>query len=122
MNHSDRPSHIDCTDRTGHLDGVGRIDRADRVERHVDRVDGMDHIDRMDRGEVVDAGTAAARLHDAAVRADLPGFLAWALVHQAELGDLSRIPLARTAANGIDNPQLQERIRALGQLTAHRPR
>jgi DNA-binding SARP family transcriptional activator len=59
------------------------------------------------------AATAAARLHDYAVRADLPEFLAWALVHQAESGDHSRVPLARTAAEGVANPVLQARVRAL---------
>ncbi|WP_326551806.1 AfsR/SARP family transcriptional regulator [Micromonospora sp. NBC_01813] len=66
----------------------------------------------------VRAGTdirkAADRLHDYAVRTDLPEFLAWALVHQAEAGDASRISLARAAADGVTNPLLQARLRALG--------
>ena len=59
------------------------------------------------------AAAAAARLHDDAVRADLPEFLAWALVHQAESGDRSSLALAQATARGITNPALHDRIRAL---------
>ena len=59
------------------------------------------------------AAAAAARLHDDAVRADLPEFLAWALVHQAESGDHSSLALAQATAHGITNPALHDRIRAL---------
>lgn len=65
------------------------------------------------------AASAAARLHDDAVRADLPEFLAWALVHQAELGDRSRIRLARTVVRDIDNPDLQARVQALRSNRVH---
>jgi hypothetical protein len=56
---------------------------------------------------------SAARLYEHAVRSDLPEFLAWALVYQAESGDDSKIPLARSAAHGVTNPQLQARVKAL---------
>ena len=61
------------------------------------------------------AGTAraAARLYDLAVRCDLPEFLAWALVYQAEAGDRGRAALARTAAAGVSNPALRARIVSL---------
>ena len=61
------------------------------------------------------AGTAraAARLYDLAVRCDLPEFLAWALVYQAEAGDRGRAALARTAAAGVSNPALQARVQSL---------
>ena len=55
----------------------------------------------------------AARLYELAARSDLPEFLAWALVYQAESGDRAKIPLARSAADGIANPDLQARVRAL---------
>jgi DNA-binding SARP family transcriptional activator len=58
-------------------------------------------------------GPSAARLYQHAARSDLPEFLAWALVYQAESGDRAKIPLARTAADGVVNPQLQARIQAL---------
>jgi len=56
---------------------------------------------------------SAARLYQDAVRSDLPEFLAWALVYQAEAGDHAQIPLARTAAAGVTNPHLQARVQAL---------
>ena len=56
---------------------------------------------------------AAARLYEYAVRSDLPEFLAWALVYQAESGDYAKAPLARSAAGGIANPVLQARVQAL---------
>lgn len=59
------------------------------------------------------AARAAARLYDFAVRSDLPEFLAWALVYQAEAGDRGRAALARAAAAGVSNPALQARVHAL---------
>jgi hypothetical protein len=56
---------------------------------------------------------AAARLYEHAARSDLPEFLAWALVYQAESGDHAKVPLARSAADGIANPDLQSRVQAL---------
>jgi len=58
-------------------------------------------------------GPSAARLYEHAVHSDLPEFLAWALVYQAESGDRAKVPLARTAADGIANPALQARVQAL---------
>jgi len=59
------------------------------------------------------AAAAAARLYDHASRHDLPEFLAWALVCQAEAGDRGRVPLAVRAAAAVDNPVLAARARAL---------
>jgi hypothetical protein len=42
-----------------------------------------------------------------------PEFTAWALIYQAEAGDLAKLPLARTLAAGIVNPALQARVAAL---------
>jgi hypothetical protein len=58
-------------------------------------------------------GPSAARLYEHAVRSDLPEFLAWALVYQAEFGDHGKAPLARAAADGVTNPVLQARVQAL---------
>jgi hypothetical protein len=55
----------------------------------------------------------AARLYEVAARSDLTEFLAWALVYRAESGDRAKIPLARSAADGIANPDLQTRVQAL---------
>lgn len=57
--------------------------------------------------------TAAQRLHDEALRADLPELLAWALVHQAESGDPTRVAPARAAAADVDDPGLKARAAAL---------
>ena len=65
---------------------------------------------RQDRGLVA---PAAARLYEHAARSDLPEFLAWALVYQAESGDQAKVPLARSAADGIASRDLQARVRAL---------
>jgi hypothetical protein len=56
---------------------------------------------------------AAAQLYAHAARSDLPEFLAWALVYQAESGDRAKSQLARRAAAGVANPDLQARVQAL---------
>ncbi|MCU1536393.1 MAG: transcriptional regulator, family, partial [Humibacillus sp.] len=61
-----------------------------------------------------DVRPAAQRLHDAALRADLPELLAWALVHLAESGDTTRVGPAQAAAAGLDDPALKARAEALG--------
>jgi hypothetical protein len=58
----------------------------------------------------------ARRLYQDGLRADLPEFIAWALIYQAEAGDLTNLPLARTLAAGIVNPALQARVTALEDL------
>jgi hypothetical protein len=47
---------------------------------------------------------------------DLPEFLAWALVHLAELGDRSVVPMARSAAESVDNPALHARVQKLSRF------
>lgn len=56
----------------------------------------------------------ARRLYREAVQADLPEFIAWALVYQAEAGDRANLPLARTLASQVTSPGLQARAAALG--------
>jgi DNA-binding SARP family transcriptional activator len=58
--------------------------------------------------------TLACRLYRDAVRADLPEFIAWALVYLAEGGDPASLPLARTVARDVSNPSLHARVAALG--------
>jgi hypothetical protein len=90
--------------------------RCDRVQDRyvwVSAYIGLAEVEIAARHEIDRVAPLAARLHDDAVRYDLPEFLAWALVHQAEYGDRTRIPLARTAAEGVTNPVLQSRVRAL---------
>jgi len=58
----------------------------------------------------------ARRLYQDALRADLPEFIAWALIYQAEAGDLASLPLGRTMAAQVANPALKARAAALGDL------
>jgi hypothetical protein len=44
---------------------------------------------------------------------DLPEFTTWAVIYLAEAGDLANVPLARTLAAGVVNPELQARAAAL---------
>lgn len=53
------------------------------------------------------------RLYHDALRMDLPEFTAWAVIYQAEAGDLANLPLARTLAASVVNPELQARAAAL---------
>lgn len=55
----------------------------------------------------------ARRLYRDAVRADLPEFIAWALIYQAEAGDRANLPMVRAVAAGVVNPALQARAAAL---------
>jgi hypothetical protein len=55
----------------------------------------------------------ARRLYQQALRTDLPEFIAWALVYQAEAGDLASLPLAGALAAEITNPALRARAAAL---------
>jgi DNA-binding SARP family transcriptional activator len=55
----------------------------------------------------------AARLHADAIRTDLPEFVAWAQVYQAEAGERPNLSLVRALAGQIANPALQARAAAL---------
>jgi DNA-binding SARP family transcriptional activator len=55
----------------------------------------------------------ACRLYRDAVRADLPEFIAWALIYQAEAGDQGNLPLAKAIAGQVTNPALRARAAAL---------
>lgn len=55
----------------------------------------------------------AEQLYHDALRADLPEFIAWALVYRAEAGDQASATLAAALAADIANPALQARAAAL---------
>lgn len=55
----------------------------------------------------------ARSLYQDALRTDLPEFTAWALIYQAEAGDMACVPLARTVAGQVTNPALRARAAAL---------
>jgi DNA-binding SARP family transcriptional activator len=56
----------------------------------------------------------ARALYQDALRTDLPEFIAWALIYQAEAGELAGLPLARSIAEQVTNPALRARAEALG--------
>jgi ATP/maltotriose-dependent transcriptional regulator MalT len=90
--------------------------RCDRVpDRYVwvSAYIGLAQLETAARADIDLVAPAAARLYEHAVRGDLPEFLAWALVYQAESGDHAKVPLARRAAAGIASPVLQARVQAL---------
>ncbi len=55
----------------------------------------------------------AGRLYQDALRMDLPEFIAWALVYQAEQGEPANLLLTRAMAREVSNPALQARAAAL---------
>ncbi len=90
-------------------------DRCDRVSDRYVWVSGYIGLADVELADAA-GGTraaAAARLRRDAARSDLPEFLAWALVHQAELGDRSLVPHAVRSAVGIDSAALRDRVAAL---------
>jgi tetratricopeptide (TPR) repeat protein len=56
----------------------------------------------------------ARALYQNALRTDLPEFIAWALIYQAEAGEPTGLPLARSIAEQVTNPALRARAAALG--------
>jgi DNA-binding SARP family transcriptional activator len=58
----------------------------------------------------------ARRLYQDALRSDLPEFIGWALVYQAEAGDLASVPLARAVAGQVTSPALHARAATLDGL------
>ncbi len=90
--------------------------RCDRVPDRYVWISAYIGLAQLETAARQDAGLvrpAADRLYQHAVRNDLPEFLAWALVYQAEYGDRAKIPLTRSAATGIANPRLQARVEDL---------
>jgi len=55
----------------------------------------------------------ARRLYQDALRADLPEFIAWALIYQAEAGDRPSLRLAQVIAEQVANPALKARAAVL---------
>lgn len=74
---------------------------------------GLGHLEIAARRQPDLVMPLARRLYRDAVRTDLPEFIAWALIYQAEAGDHSNLPLARTLAASVANPALQARAAAL---------
>jgi tetratricopeptide (TPR) repeat protein len=90
--------------------------RCDRVPDRYAWVSGfvsLGHVEIAARHQPELVVPLARRLYQAALRADLPEFIAWALVHLAEAGDPASLPLARSVAAQVVSPALHARLAAL---------
>ena len=95
------------------LAAAGRCDRLPDRYVWVSGFVGLGHLEIAARLQPDLVMPLARRLYQDALRADLPEFTAWALIYQAEAGDLANLPLARTLAASIVNPALRTRAAAL---------
>jgi tetratricopeptide (TPR) repeat protein len=97
------------------------IDARQRCDRVADRYVWVSGFVRLAELEIAareqpDLVMPLARaLYKEALRTDLPEFIAWALVYQAEAGEPAGLPLARAIAQQVTNPAL--RARAAAALT-----
>jgi len=105
-------------DRAGALSWIAEARRrCDRVpDRYVwvSAFVGLGQLEVAARQQPEAVPALAGRLYQDAVRMDLPEFIAWALIYQAENGDPANLTLARSIAAQVSNPSLQARIAALG--------
>lgn len=102
------------------VDARQRCDRVPDRYVWVSAYVGLAHLEiaASHRPDVV--GALAARLRGEALRTDLPEFVAWALVYQAEAGDPGGVDMARSLARDVANPALRARADALTRpLTRH---
>jgi DNA-binding SARP family transcriptional activator len=91
--------------------------RCDRVSDRYVWVSGyvaLGHLEIAALGQPDLVVPLARRLYQDAVRSDLPEFIAWALIYQAEAGDDAQVPLARAVASQVASPAVRERAAALG--------
>jgi len=95
------------------IDARRRCDRLPDRYVWVSGFVGLGHLEIAARHQRDLVLPLARRLYKDALRMDLPEFIAWALIYQAEAGDLANLPLARTLAANIVNPALQARAAAL---------
>jgi DNA-binding SARP family transcriptional activator len=95
------------------VDARRRCDRVPDRYVWVSNYVALGHLEIATRQSPDLVPTLAARLYTDALRADLPEFIAWALVYRAESGDRAKAGLARTLAAEIDNPVLRARADAL---------
>ncbi len=88
--------------------------RCDRVSDRYVWVSGHIGLAEVELSDVAGGAraAAAARLRRDATRSDLPELLAWALVHQVELGERSLLPHAARVAAGVDSAALHVRLAA----------
>jgi DNA-binding SARP family transcriptional activator len=98
------------------IDARRRCDRVPDRYVWISGFVGLGHLEIAARQQPELVVPLARRLYRDALQMDLPEFIAWALIYQAEAGDLASRPLARTVAGQVSNPALQARAAALGGL------
>jgi hypothetical protein len=96
------------------MDAQRRCDRLPDRYAWVSGFVSLGHVEIAARHQPELVVPLAQRLYQAALRADLPEFIAWALVHLAEAGDPGRLPLARSVGAQVVSPALHARLAALG--------
>jgi hypothetical protein len=95
------------------LDAQRRCDRVPDRYVWVSRFVGLGHLEIAARHQPELVIPLARRLYQDALRADLPEFIAWALIYQAEAGEQASLPLAQAIAREVSNPALRARAAAL---------
>ena len=65
---------------------------------------GLGHLEVAARQQPEAVPALAGRLYQDAVRMDLPEFIAWALIYQAENDGPANMSLARSTAAQVSNP------------------
>jgi DNA-binding SARP family transcriptional activator len=104
-------------------DSAGALGWITEARRRCDRVPdryvwvsafvGLGHLEVAARQHPEAVPALAGRLYQDAVRMDLPEFIAWALIYQAENGGSANVTLAKSIAAQVTNPSLHARITAL---------
>jgi DNA-binding SARP family transcriptional activator len=95
------------------VDAQRRCDRLPDRYAWVSAFVSLGHVEIAARHQPDLVVPLALRLYQAGLRADLPEFIAWALVHLAEAGDPRRLPLAHSVAAQVVSPALHARLAAL---------
>jgi DNA-binding SARP family transcriptional activator len=95
------------------IDARQRCDRVPDRYVWVSAFVALGHLEIAARQQPDLVPTLARALYQDAIQMDLPEFTAWALVYQAEAGDMACVPLARAVAAQVTNPALQARAAAL---------
>jgi DNA-binding SARP family transcriptional activator len=104
-------------------DSAGALGWITEARRRCDRVPdryvwvsafvGLGHLEVAARQHPEAVPALAGRLYQDAVRMDLPEFIAWALIYQAENGGPANVTLAKSIAAEVTSPSLHARITAL---------
>jgi len=94
------------------LDARRRCDRVPDRYVWLSAYIGLAHLEIVAATDRALVPALAARLRRDALRGDLPEFVAWALVYQAEAGDRSGLAVAQSLAGTVANPTLRAHVSA----------